>query len=153
MTISKRDVLLAAVALLASPARTGFAAEAVVNTDEQKVAIQGYDTVSYFSPGRPEKGSAENEVVWRGARWWFTTPANRALFAADPLRYAPQFGGFCAGAMAFGQTVKANPEAWTIVDGKLFMYFEKSGKIEADAALKIDNAKAETQWKALHPQP
>jgi hypothetical protein len=90
-------------------------------TDTDHVAIQGYDTVAYFTDGKAIKGGSAFESVWDDAKWRFASAAHRDLFIANPDRYMPQFGGFCAGAMETGTLVPANPEAWAIVDGKLYM--------------------------------
>ena len=105
-------------------------AEAPLNKDADNVAIEGYDTVAYFTEGQAVKGKPELEVVWHGARWFFSSANHRNLFAAAPERYAPQFGGLCAGAMRRGVVVKADPEAWTIVDGKLYMKVSKEARDE-----------------------
>ena len=91
------------------------------NVDSDKVAIHGYDTVAYFTEGKPMKGSADIEHVWQDARWQFASATNRDLFTANPDRYAPQFGGYCAGGLATGEFADVDPAAWTIVDGKLYL--------------------------------
>lgn len=85
------------------------------------VAIQGYDTVAYFTDGKAVPGSNEFEYYWDDAIWRFASAEHRDLFAADPDKYMPQYGGYCAGGMAMGVSVPANPTNWTIVDGKLYM--------------------------------
>jgi hypothetical protein len=97
-----------------------------VSTTADRIAIKGYDTVAYFTDGRPEKGSQEFELLWRDARWLFASAQHKELFARDPERYAPQFGGFCAGGVTRGKLLQADPEAWTIVDGKLYLNFDKA---------------------------
>jgi hypothetical protein len=97
---------------------------AAYNMDDGKVAIHGYDTVAYFTEGKAMKGTAEFEHAWEDARWRFASATNRELFKANPERYAPQFGGYCAGGLAAGEYANGNPESWTIVDGKL--YFNKN---------------------------
>jgi hypothetical protein len=92
-----------------------------LNKGPDNIAIQGYDTVAYFTEGRAIKGDRDFELAWRDARWLFASENHRAMFAEAPERYAPRFGGLCAGAMTRGVVVKADPEAWTIVDGKLYM--------------------------------
>ena len=153
MSISKRGFVLSGFALSTllwlPPA---YADGVLINTDENNLAIQGYDTVAYFTVGHPEKGSADNEVMWRGARWWFATQANRDRFSASPESYAPQFGGFCALGMALGQKLKADPQAWVIVDGKLYMNYNKEVLTEMSADIPGNFAKAERNWKTLQPQ-
>ena len=106
----------------------------------EHIAIQGYDTVAYFTDGKATKGDSSFEYVWGDAKWRFASLAHRDMFIADPDLYAPQFGGFCAGAVIDGVLVPANPEAWTIVDGKLYMVAGGQSDItewKADAAQNI----------------
>lgn len=98
------------------------------NVDSAKVAIHGYDTVAYFTDGKPMKGKNEFEETWEDARWQFASATNRELFKANPERYAPQFGGYCAGGLAVGEYANGDPEVWTIVDGKL--YFNKNKDLQ-----------------------
>jgi hypothetical protein len=84
-------------------------------------AIDGYDPVSYFTSKRAEQGSPEITAEWNGATWRFVSGSNRELFIADPEKYAPQYGGFCALGMAHGGGVPTDPRAWTIHDGKLYL--------------------------------
>lgn len=98
------------------------------NVDNANVAIHGYDTVAYFTDGKPTKGNSEFEHVWEDARWTFSSATNLELFKANPQRYAPQFGGYCAGGLAVGEYANGDPELYTIVDGKL--YFIKNEKYQ-----------------------
>ena len=100
-----------------------------INMDANQVAIRGYDTVAYFTDGKATKGKPELEQVWQEARWRFASSTNRALFAANPERYAPAYGGYCSLGLAIGEYSDANPEAWTIVDGKL--YLSKTKRVHA----------------------
>jgi len=84
-------------------------------------AIDGYDPVSYFTNDRAERGSPDITAEWNGAVWHFTSDAHHKSFIANPEKYAPQYGGFCALGMAHGGDVPTNPEAWTIHDGKLYL--------------------------------
>lgn len=100
------------------------AAIAKVNTGTDGVAIHGYDAVAYFLEGRAVRGTREFEHDWQDAKWQFSSAANQDLFAANPGRYAPQYGGFCAVCLALdGELTDANPKAWTIVDGKLYLNY------------------------------
>ena len=89
-------------------------------------AISEYDTVAYHTEGRAVKGKAEFSYEWNDANWYFASAENRDLFAADPERYAPQFGGYCTGSLSYGMVVQANPTIFKIIDGKL--YFANSVK-------------------------
>ena len=91
------------------------------NVDVNDVAIHGYDTVAYFTEGKATKGTKNIEHVWSDARWQFANASNRDLFKANPDRYAPQYGGYCALGLASGEIADADPNAWTFVDGKLYL--------------------------------
>jgi hypothetical protein len=136
------STLLIAVLLLVVSGRAA-AGDKPVATDGDHVAIQGYDPVAYFTDGKAIKGSSSYEYAWEDARWRFASAAHRQMFAADPDRYAPQFGGFCAGALTAGMLVPANPQTWAIVNGKLYMWAGGPDDIrawKADAAANIDGA-------------
>ena len=86
------------------------------------VAIEGYDTVAYFTDGKAVKGSEEFSYDWLGASWQFASDEHRKLFAASPIAYAPQFGGLCSEGVAFHEiTVNLEPEVFQIIDGKLYL--------------------------------
>ncbi|MEM9488565.1 MAG: YHS domain-containing (seleno)protein [Myxococcota bacterium] len=89
-------------------------------------AIRGYDTVAYHTEGKPVKGKAAHTFEWNGATWRFASAKNRDLFKASPEKYAPQFGGYCAYAVSRGYTASTDPDAWTIVDGKLYLNYSIS---------------------------
>ena len=92
-----------------------------LNATEDNIAIQGYDTVAYFTDGKAAKGKREFEHAWQDARWHFASASNRDLFTANPERYAPQYGGYCALGVAAGEVSDVDPKAFTIVDGKLYL--------------------------------
>lgn len=87
-------------------------------------AIGGYDPVAYFDQQAPVLGSSEYAFDWKGARWLFSTAENRERFRSEPERFAPRFGGYCAYGVASGYAVKTEPEAWTVVDGKLYLNYD-----------------------------
>ncbi len=97
----------------------------VVNTSFFGGAIKGYDPVAYFIMGKPVEGSSRFTHQGMGATWRFASAENRDRFAADPRKYAPQFGGYCAWAVSQGTTAGIDPEAWRIVDGKLYLNYSK----------------------------
>ncbi|MCB0569076.1 MAG: tat pathway signal sequence domain protein [Phaeodactylibacter sp.] len=86
-------------------------------------AIDGYDPVAYFTRHQPVKGLPGITFEWEGAIWHFASKDNRELFAEKPERYAPQYGGWCAYGWAQGYPAKIDPEAWSIVDGKLYLNY------------------------------
>lgn len=121
----------------------------LVNKDGDDVAIKGYDTVAYFTQGKPVPGKADFEHEWQNAKWRFSSAEHRELFASAPDKYAPRYGGFCAGGMALGWKAPIDPEAWVIVDGKLYLNYSKGGRDDfaADPAPQI--AKADDNWERL----
>jgi len=84
-------------------------------------AINGFDTVAYFKRGEPVEGKAEIAVMWKGAIWKFASESNREAFEADPRAYAPQYGGYCAYGVSLGYRDTTEPDAWQIVNGKLYL--------------------------------
>ena len=110
------------------------------------VAIKGYDPVAYFTEGRPVKGSAEFAQEWLGATWHFANAKHRDAFAANPEKYMPQFGGYCSMGMSKGYVVSLDPEAWRIVDGKLYVYGSKRGRDKFGKDIPGRIAKAKANW-------
>src|SRR5689334_1535984 len=138
-------------ALLA--ASTAIAGERI-DKDADGVAILGYDTVAYFTDGHPVKGSPDFEYAWQDARWRFASAEHRTVFASNPERYAPQFGGFCTGGMGLGVLAPIiDPEAWVIVDGRLYFHHDKEARDETAADPQASIAAAAEQWQALGKTP
>ena len=113
---------LLAFSVQAAPITSARADEIpLIASTPDHVAIQGYDTVAYFTDGKAVPGSNEFEYYWDDAIWRFANAEHRDLFATNPDKYMPQYGGYCAGGMAMGVSVPANPTNWMIVEGKLYM--------------------------------
>ena len=87
------------------------------------LAIRGTDPVAYFTEGKVIEGNSEYESEWQGATWRFSSAENQELFDSNPEAYAPQYGGYCAKALSEGNVVSSDPEAWKIVDGKLYLNY------------------------------
>jgi YHS domain-containing protein len=96
-------------------------------TNSSRIVLSGYDPVSYFTEGKPEKGLAELSASYDNGTYWFKNADHRATFVANPDRYAPQFGGLCAVDLSRGIKTEPDPEAWTIADGKLYVFSDKRG--------------------------
>ncbi len=111
----------AAIGLIAIMAASPLLASSV-RAQDVVLAIKGYDPVAYFTDGHPVRGLADFEYVWDDHVYRFASVEHRDMFKGDPVRYAPQFGNFCAMALAKGQVVVANPENWLISDGKLYVF-------------------------------
>ena len=90
------------------------------------VAVGGYDPVSYFNSSGPKQGKKDISYSYKGTTWRFVNASNRDSFAKNPKAYAPQFGGHCAWAASKGYFAKGSPKAWTIVDGKLYLNYNKA---------------------------
>ena len=89
-------------------------------------AIQGYDPVAFFKESKPVPGQREFSHSWNAATWYFSSKENMDTFIADPVRYAPQFGGWCAYGTASGHKSPTQPETWTIVNDKLYFNYNPS---------------------------
>lgn len=115
--------------LLAAYATDGFGLvpkefEATPVYVESDVAIRGYDPVAYFVDKEPKPGNEEYQHIWNGATWQFSSAENRDAFVADPEAYAPQYGGFCAWAIAAkGKLYSTQPSNWKIVENKLYLNY------------------------------
>jgi hypothetical protein len=134
---------------LTAAAIAGSGQGKLLAVDSNHIAIKGYDTVAYFTDAKAIKGSSEFEYVFGDARWQFSSAAHRDMFIADPDHYMPQYGGFCAGAMVFGDLAPADPEAWTIVDGKLYMVASKRLLERWKANFGENVRQANAHWPAL----
>ena len=88
-------------------------------------AIEGYDTVAYFTQGKPVKGDKKFQLLWRDANWRFSSQGNLDLFKQNPEKYAAQYGGYCAWAMAREKTAGIDPKAWHIEAGKLYLNYNR----------------------------
>jgi len=139
-----------ALSLLALTAVSAHAGEKPVYTGFfSNLAVGGYDSVAYFTVHKPVKGDSRFSTEYSGAQWQFSSAANRDAFAADPKRYAPQYGGYCAWAVSEGGTASADPKLWRIVDGKLYLNYDADvqKKWELDIAGHI--RKADQNWPAV----
>ncbi len=110
------------------------------------VAIRGYDPVAYFTAGQPTPGNSEFTHDWQGATWQFSSAENRDLFSGDPEQYAPQYGGYCAWAVKEGTTAPIDPQAWKIVDGKLYLNLNPSIQKRWQKDIPGHIAKADQNW-------
>lgn len=100
----------------------------IYTAKRSNIALQGYDTVAYFTIGEPTKGSADFSTTYNGAEFRFVSEENLNLFLGDPQKYAPQYGGYCAWAVAQGKTAKGDARRWAVVDGKLYLNYNKGDR-------------------------
>ncbi len=139
-----RRALLAAPAILLLP-RVAFAASPSIYA-EDGIAIDGTDPTGYFTAGKPVAGDPSITLDWRGATWRFASVESRSLFESDPERYAPQFGGYCAWAVAEGYTASTIPEAWKVVDDKLYLNFNRRIQRRWERDIPGNIARGEANW-------
>ncbi len=145
-----------AIGLACSPALLGSLASAApnqfaINVDASGNALGGYDTVAYFTEGKAMPGNAAHIFTWKGARWLFATPHHRDVFAADPEKYAPRIGGFCAVGAVSGHMADVDPQMWLVIRGKLYLYLNASVREIALQDLEASATQAETNWERLKP--
>ena len=114
--------------------------------DNNGLAIRGTDPVAYFTQGSPVAGKPEFAHNWSGATWLFANEEHRDLFAANPEQYAPQYGGFCAWAVSQGYTASIAPQAWKIVDGKLYLNYNKGIQRRWEKDIPGNIKKANSNW-------
>jgi YHS domain-containing protein len=140
--------LSAAVMTLTLAAGSAWAAEPV-NTNGSPLALGGYDVVAYFTEGKPVAGQAAHEAHWNGARWRFASAEHRERFLREPERFAPRYGGYCAYAVSRGYTAPVAPEAWRIVDGKLYLNYSKDVQTLWEREIPANIKKADTNWPGV----
>jgi hypothetical protein len=153
MTRLPRRALLAAIpAALAAPALAYLprgVPPGTVYASRRGVAVDGTDVTAYFTEGRPAAGSADHSLRWAGATWRFANAAARTAFAADPHAYAPQYGGWCAWAVAEGYLAPTVPEAWAIVDGRLYLNFSRRIQRRWERDIPGNIARGDANWPDL----
>lgn len=142
-------LLLVLVLLVSSAARAAGDPVKPVNTDASGLALKGYDPVSYFTDGRAVKGSPEFTFTYNGATYRFASAANRDRFSKQPDAYAAQFGGYCAWAVSRNYTADTDPEAFDIVDGKLYLNYSKLVQLRWKANRAENIKKGEQNWPRL----
>lgn len=112
-------------------------------------AVGGYDPVAYFTSGAPVKGEKAFEHRYEGATWRFSTAGNLAAFKANPEKYAPQYGGYCAWAVSQGYTAKGDPKNWRIVSGKLYLNYNNEIQKRWEKDVPGFIAKADGNWPTV----
>jgi YHS domain-containing protein len=116
-------------------------------------ALSGYDVVSYFTKGRAEKGRPEFTYQHKGATYRFSDAKQRDMFAANPDKYLPQYDGFCAYGVIRGRKLQASPEAWKIVDGKLYLNLNKELLAEWSKDTSKSIRQGDAQWQKIKDSP
>jgi len=138
-----KNIFFSLLLILTALACTGTSPVAHVNATPEGIAIKGYDPVAYFTEQKPVKR------LWNGAKWRFATAEHRDLFKADPEKYAPRYGGYCAYAVSQGKTADIDPEAWTVFNGKLYLNLNKDVQRLWDRKRKDYIRKADENWPRM----
>lgn len=157
MTTRTSGTLLVALRLVfaatAIPGTTAFAvvenSPAAVNTDQQGIALHGYDAVAYFTVGAPTQGNARFSATYEGARYYFASAENQSKFKANPAAYAPQYGGFCAMGVGLEKKLDGDPKVWKIVDGKLYLNVNADVSAAWQRDIPGNLAKANELWPEI----
>lgn len=145
----KKLLLSLVVAMLALPGFAQTAAKTLVNVDKTGVAIQGCDPVAFFTDKKPVKGDRKFLLMHDGAVYFFASEEHKDLFKADPAKYTPEFGGYCAYGVSKNKLVEIDVDAFQIVDGKLLLQYSKSVRDDFNADAKGNLAKANANWTGL----
>jgi len=146
-TLSRILPALALMLVLVPPA---FAAKDSTYTSLfSKNAAGGYDVTAYFTENKPVKGKKKFNTSYMGANWLFASQENLDLFLADPEKYAPQYGGYCAWAAAGGYTAKGDPKQWSLHDGKLYLNYDADIKRQWLDDKENLIVQADKNWPAL----
>jgi YHS domain-containing protein len=112
-------------------------------------AIAGYDPVAYFSEKKPVMGKPNYKTEYQGATWYFASEENKKRFQANPDSYAPQYGGYCAFGMAGGYKAKISPDAWSVVDNKLYLNYNQNVQTDWLKDQRELIKKADSNWKTF----
>jgi YHS domain-containing protein len=148
--IKSLSTVLAAAFTFAAAVLPVHAREAEVYTGIfSSLAVGGYDAVAYFKENRPVQGKAEFTTQYKGVTWQFASADNLAAFKANPTAYAPQYGGYCAWAVSQGYTASGDPLVWNIVNGRLFLNYDKSVQATWSKDIPGHIVKADKNWPGV----
>ena len=141
---------LFALTLLLAVALPAFSqTKTLLNLDKAGIAIQGHDPVAFFTENKPVKGKPEFVARHAGATYLFASKEHRDLFKADPAKYEPAFGGYCAFGVSKNRLIEIDVNAFQVVDGKLLLQYSKSIREDFNKDAKGNLAKANANWTGL----
>jgi YHS domain-containing protein len=153
MTRLRSPARLAVAGLLLAFAATTAVQAQAINTDKNGLALYGYDPVAYQTDSSAIKGSEAFTATHEGATYRFATAANRDAFQANPDKYLPAYGGYCAYGVSRGYKVKIDPEAFRVVEGRLYLNYDKSVQSQWLKDIAGYIAKANANWLGLKDKP
>lgn len=140
--------ILLAVYILITSSMAVYGQQPVIFQTKGK-AINGYDVVAYYNAGQPVKGNDSLSFQWSNSSWLFSSLANLELFRQNPEKYAPQYGGYCAYGTAGGYKAPTQPDAWAIVNGKLYFNYNLKVKASWDKDQAGYIGKADANWPLI----
>ena len=143
----KRLLLSLFIAALAVP--VSAQTKTLLNLDQAGVALQGYDPVAFFTDHKPVKGAPQFVLKRGGAIYFFASKEHKDLFSAEPAKYEPIFGGYCAYGVSRDKLVGIEVDAFQIVDGKLLLQYSKGVRDDFNKDTQGNLAKAESNWPGL----
>ena len=144
-----KKLMLVMMVVLPILSTDSYAKELVYTGLFSSKALGGYDPVAYFTEGKPIKGSNSLEMQYQGANWYFSSENNLNKFKRNPEKYAPQSGGYCAWAVANGDTAEGDPLHWKVYKNKLYLNYNES--IQNQWLEKIEEVivKADANWPGV----
>ena len=128
---------------------TMFTQLAIGISSQINLAIQGYDTVAYFTNAKAVKGNKSFSYQWHGMTWIFLNKKHRNMFASNPKKFAPQYDGYCAWAMTEKRLANTNPNVWRIVQGKLYLNCSRAAYAKWIKDIPGNIKKADANWSKL----
>lgn len=142
-----KKLLLALTLFMAVSAVAGT--KSLVNVDKNGVGLQGYDPVAYFTQNRPVQGNPQIQSTYNGVKYYFASQEDKKTFDANPSKYEPQFGGYCAYAASQGHTAPIQVGAFQIVDGRLLLQYSQSVQEKFNKDTQGNLKKADANWPGL----
>jgi YHS domain-containing protein len=139
----KKALLTLCLGLMLSPLAFAQKSEIFVT---KGIAIRGYDPVAYFTDAKPVKGQEAYNTTYKGAKWQFASEEHLASFKAEPEKYVPQFGGYCAYGMSEGHKAPSQPEAFAVVDNRLYLNYNPEVNLMWSSKKEELITKANANW-------
>ena len=120
--------------------------------EKDGAALRGFDPIAYFTDGKPVKGSPQHKAEYKGSTFYFSSKANQDAFAANPAKYAPQYGGYCAFGVSGGYKAAIDPAAFTVVNAKLYLNYNRDVQKKWSADIPGYVVKADKNWPSVSLQ-
>ena len=137
------------LSVVAAQSQSPAQAKALVNVDAQGVGAHGFDPVAFFTERQASKGEPQWQSAYMGATYYFKSSSNRDLFEKDPDKYAPQYGGYCAMAMAMGKLEGSDPNYFVVHDSKLLFQRNEKAHMMFAKDLEGNHKKADANWAKI----